>query len=247
LKASSLSLLFDTSGHDEALDLAADLAAQFEAAGNMGDLTEVRAIQTRILILRGQPARAAGWLDWLVTTTRDSGDPASIVLGFAAAAAGHAALGRLEPAAALLAEVDITPGTRATYYYAPWLPTMVRTAVDIDRVDLAEQPLTGVEPRHPYAQHALAAANAVIAEHHGHHHTAATAYADAAQRWEQFGVVPEQAHALLGQARCLIALGHTTEATPALRQARTVFEQLQAAPALAEIDALLGPASALSP
>ncbi len=246
MKASSLSLLFDTGGHNEALDLAVDLAAQFEAAGNMGDLTEVRAIQTRILTLRGQPDRVAGWLDWLVTTTRDAGDTQVVVLCFAAAAATHTVLGHREPAAALLAEVDTTPGTRATYYYAPWLPTMVRTALAIERPDLVARLLAGVEPRHPYTQHALVASNAAIAEHRGDLPTAATTYADAATRWGHFGVIPEHAYALLGQGRCLLALGRGAEATPALRQARTIFEQLQAAPALTETDTLIDQATALS-
>ncbi|MFZ0323218.1 MAG: hypothetical protein WAN48_03680 [Actinomycetes bacterium] len=159
MDASSLSLLFDIGGHDEALDLAAALAAQFEAAGNMGDLTEVRAIQSRIPTLRGQPDRVAGWLDWLVTTARDASDTQVVVLCLAVAAATHAVLRRREPAA--------------------------------------------VEPRHPYTEHALVTADAALTEHRGDHHTAATNYADAAARWEQFGVIPEQAHALLGQAPAL--------------------------------------------
>jgi hypothetical protein len=60
------------------------------------------------------------------------------------------------------------------------------------------------------------------------------------------GVVPEQAFALLGQGRCLVALGHLTEAVQPLNQARDIFQKLQAAPALAETDALLQQATALS-
>ena len=75
---------------------------------------------------------------------------------------------------------------------------------------------------------------------------AADAYADAAERWERFGVIPEQAFALLGQGRCLVELSHPTEASPVLRHAREIFERLQAVPALAETDALLQQATALS-
>jgi len=38
----------------------------------------------------------------------------------------------------------------------------------------------------------------------------------------------------------LLALGRKTEATPVLQQARDIFAGLGAAPALAEVDALLG-------
>jgi class 3 adenylate cyclase/tetratricopeptide (TPR) repeat protein len=246
LRTSSLSVLFDTGRHDHALDLAVDLATQFETIGNLGDLNEVRWVQTRIHTLRGQPDRAAEWLDALETSCRDSGDPQAIVCGFAAAADAHAALNQPDIAAALLAEVGTTSGTRATNYYITWLQGMVRTALAINRSDLAEQLLAGVEPRHPYTQHALAAAHATLAEHHGDHTTAADAYTDAATRWEQFGVIPEHAHALLGQGRCLLALNRAAEATAVLQHARALFDHLHATPALIQIDTLLGQATASS-
>ena len=58
--------------------------------------------------------------------------------------------------------------------------------------------------------------------------------------------MPEQAFALLGQGRCLVALGRMTEAAQPLSLARDIFQELQAAPALAETDALLQQATALS-
>ncbi len=245
LMASSLSVLVDTGQHDQALELADHLAPQFEAAGDIWDLGEVRAIQTRIHTLRGQPDRAADWLAWLETTTRDSAEPQGIVFGFAAAAAAHAALDHPD-AAALLAEVHTTASTRHTYYYPVWLPGMVRTALTIDRLDLADQLRAGVVPRHPYTEHALVTVNAALTEYRGDQRAAADLYADAATRWEAFGVVPEHAFALLGQGRCLIILGRGTDAAPVLQQARDIFEQLQAAPALAETETFLGEAIALS-
>jgi hypothetical protein len=89
-------------------------------------------------------------------------------------------------------------------------------------------------------------ATAAIAEAAGDHQAAAGSYADAAQRWEQFGVIPEHAYALLGHGRCLINLGQPHEAAPTLHLARALFDQLGAMPALAETDALLEQATALS-
>ena len=83
-------------------------------------------------------------------------------------------------------------------------------------------------------------------ENQGDLETAAEGYADAAQRWQSFGVVPEQGFALLGQGRCLTHLGRASEASPVLHQARDIFQALQAAPALAEVDQLLQQATALS-
>ena len=119
----------------------------------------------------------------------------------------------------------------------------VRTALDTGDTALAERLVGGVEPRDPYAEHALVPANAALAEARGDLNGAVDAYANAADRWKRFGVVPEQAFALLGQGRCLLGLFRPTEAAPVLRHAREIFERLQAAPALAETDVLLASAA----
>ena len=78
---------------------------------------------------------------------------------------------------------------------------MVRTALALDNQGLARRLAAEVEPRSPYHQHALATVNAALAEANGDLQAAAVGYADAAKRWQSFGVVPEQAFALLGQGR----------------------------------------------
>jgi hypothetical protein len=133
--------------------------------------------------------------------------------------------------------------SRARYFVS--LPMMVRTALEADDAELAERLMTGFERPYPYAEHALVAANAALTEARGDQHAAAAAYADAADRWERFGVVPERAFALLGHGRCVIGLSRMTEARPVLQHARSIFARLQAAPALAETDQLLQHASAL--
>ncbi len=50
--------------------------------------------------------------------------------------------------------------------------------------------------------------------------------------------IPEQAHALLGQGRCLIALADPAAEQP-LRQAAELFNSISYRPALAETEALL--------
>ena len=66
-----------------------------------------------------------------------------------------------------------------------------------------------------------------------------TLYAEAAERWRAFGNVPERAYALLGQGRCLAALGDP-EAEGPLREAHELFASMGYKPALAETEALLG-------
>lgn len=80
----------------------------------------------------------------------------------------------------------------------------------------------------------------------GEHEAAGDDYAKAAERWHQFGVLPEHAYALLGQGRALIELGRAAEAAQPLGRAREIFHGLQAGPGLTETDVLLQQAGLLS-
>lgn len=123
---------------------------------------------------------------------------------------------------------------------------MMRTALGLGDRELAGRLAEGVEPYHPYAEHALVTASAALFEGNGSLEAAVALYAEAAERWKRFGVVPEAAFALLGQGRCLIGILRPTEASPVLQHSREIFQRLQAAPALAETDELLKQATALS-
>ena len=243
--SSKLIPLFDSGQFDEAIGLA---VAQPEhlADNEIWIRTWFLAMKVKILAVRGKAAEVADTLDWLETTIRDSKSSQHIVFGLGSVAFARAALAQNDRAAALLAEIEANPAARGSENYADALPAMVRTALTTANPELAERVVTGFDARHPLAEHALTSARAALAEAHGHHQAAAERYADAAQRWRTFGVVPEQAFALLGQGRCLVALGHLTEAAQPLSQARDIFQELQAAPALAETDALLQQATALS-
>jgi tetratricopeptide (TPR) repeat protein len=82
-------------------------------------------------------------------------------------------------------------------------------------------------------------AEAMVAESSGELEAATAGFADAAARWHDFSVPYEEAQALLGQGRCLVALGRAPEAAPVLEAAREIFARLGARPALAETQAML--------
>ena len=243
---SALDALVDTGGHDEVLAIADEMAPRLEASGNVIDAAGVRANQARIVALRGQGGQVAESLEWLESAARGSEDPHLVVCGLGSSALALAVLGQDDSAASLLAEIEEYPGARETEYYPALVSAMVRTALVIGDIELANRLVADLEPRTPYAEHALVAANAALTEVRGHLQAAADAYADAADRWERFGVVPEQAFALLGQGRCLLGLSRPTEAAAVLQHAREIFERLQAAPALVETDALLQQATSLN-
>jgi hypothetical protein len=115
---------------------------------------------------------------------------------------------------------------------------MLRTALAAGDPDLARRLADGIEPRYPLHEHALCAARAQLAEHAADHADAAALYGEAARRWHQFGNVREHAYALLGQGRCLVALGDPS-AEQSLRQAADLFTSMGYKPALAETERLL--------
>ena len=244
-RANTLQKLFDGGELDEAIEDALALAGRLEDVDVLA-LVAVRAGQARILAVRGQAAQVADSLDWIEATSRRARAPEYAIIGLASSALARAGLGQNEAAAELLEEIETTSGARGIMYYATFLPEMVRTALGIGDRELAERLVYGFEPRYPYAEHALVAANAALAEARGDLWAACDGYAEAADRWERFGVVPEQAFALLGQGRCLIGLTRPTEAASALREAHDIFERLRAAPALAETDVYFQQATALS-
>jgi len=95
-------------------------------------------------------------------------------------------------------------------------------------------------------QHVVITARALLAEQRGQHAEAADLFAAAASRWEQFEVPWERAQALLGQGRCLLALGRPAEARPLLTAARDVLASLGARIGLAETCQLLAQAADLA-
>jgi class 3 adenylate cyclase/tetratricopeptide (TPR) repeat protein len=221
---------------DEALERARTAALALEASEARHGLVEPRAVELALQHARGdQPSTVE--VDWLVDTARGVG--AADVVAFSLSPAAAALVSEApDRAHALLTELHATPGTHQTSYYARALAGMVRTALVTGDRTLANMLVDGLEPHYPLDEHALCSARAQLLEHAGDDATAAGLYAAAAQRWQEFGNVPERAYALLGQGRCLHALGDAEAETP-LRQARELFGALGYKPALTETEALL--------
>ena len=245
MTSGSLDCLFDLGQLDEALDIVAGLAARLTEIEDAFSLLGAQFTKARIMTLRGLALDVGDALDVTETLARGSEDPQALLLGLWGAALVRQGLGQDDEVALLLTEIEAYPGARATSYYRAVLPAMVRTALGLGEPALAERLVSGLQPPYPLAEHAVVAAGAAITEARGDLQAAAHAYADAADRWESFGVVPEQGFALLGQGRCLLGLSRPTEAAPVLKHAHETFERLKAAPAVAETDALLQQATAL--
>ncbi len=221
---------------EQALAEAEPLAERLQAAGDIF-FTEPRSLQLRLLAERGAHEHAPA-ADVLAAAARGSGEPQDVALAFAAGARLLLAQGRPQQANTLLVELEQVAGIRSDPYYASRLPELIRTAHALQEPELAARLVDGVEPTTPLHEHALSACRAQLAEARGDRTRAAPLYAKSASRWQEFGNVPERAYALLGQGRCLAAVGKPDVAEP-LHEARELFASMGYKPALRETDALL--------
>jgi len=147
---------------------------------------------------------------------------------------------------ALMRELAAMAGLEGSSELATYLTPLVRAAVAIGEPDIGGRLAERLLPRYRSAEHALIASSAVLTEAHGDTGHAIATYGDAAARWQEFGVAPEQGFALLGGGRCLLALARPGDAKASLLQARDIFTRCGMNPALAESDSLLAQATALT-
>jgi class 3 adenylate cyclase/tetratricopeptide (TPR) repeat protein len=229
-------LLAELGRPNEATERADALMAALEGTGSAQDPCEVLASELAVRLAQGRGG-TTDEVESLITTTRTVGQVDVNVLGFAVAAAALVAEAPRE-ACRLLAELEQFPGVRGSSYYARQLPGMIRTALLAGDAALAKELAHGIEPRYPLEEHALCAARAQLTENDGDFTGAAALYAGAAEGWREFGNVPEQAYALLGNGRCLRRLD-SPDAETALHAAGKLFAAMRYTPALAEVDAWL--------
>ncbi len=150
------------------------------------------------------------------------------------------ARGRLAEARSLLAEFEALTAN-APEYRVLFLPVAVRILVDAGEVEHAGE-LVGAagSATSRRLRLSLATSRAVVAEGRGRYDEAVALYRDVTDAWASYGFALEEARTRLELGRSLIALGREDDARPELARARVVFDDLAAAPFLAEIDALLG-------
>lgn len=236
LAANCPGLLAELGRTVEARGRSQGLMAVLEGAGSAQDACEVRAVELSVGLaqgMRGEPDE----VESLIVTTRRIRNVDVNVLGFAVAAAALVAEAPAD-ACRLLSELGRLPGVRGSPYYGRQLPGMLRTALRANDAARAKDLAGGIEPRYPLHEHALCAARAQLAEYDGDFAAAAELHGEAADRWLEFGNVPERGYALLGQGRCLHHL-ELPDAEAPLRTARELFAAMEYRPALAEVDTLL--------
>jgi class 3 adenylate cyclase/tetratricopeptide (TPR) repeat protein len=228
---------------ERALAQAVDLVPALEEAEDVWDLLFLRTLQALIFACRGEPGEAGPFLAWLSEKGRASEVAWTKALALLAASAVRLGLGETDTALDLLSEWLAT--SRDVAAYVECAPEAVRTALNGRDDELAARVVERLEsslPERtlPLHEHVLASVGGLLGEARGEHPKAVSAFALAAKGWHDFGVPYEEAQALLGWGRCLVALGRSEEAREPLNGAREIFERLGAMPALAEVEALHG-------
>jgi class 3 adenylate cyclase len=218
---------------DQASAEAMDLAQELELEANEFDL----------MLVWGQQVMVHWWRDeFPVTPLADAlaehlagtDQPVLAAVGLVPTAAVLLTGGRSRAARDLLITCEAVPHIKGCSDYVCRLPEAVRVALAAGDAHLAEMLVDGVEPSRPLHEQALASARSLLDEARGRLEEAAAAGAAVAYAWRRFGVPYEEAQALLGHGRCLVALERMQEATRPLEQAREILQRLGARSALAE-------------
>jgi class 3 adenylate cyclase/tetratricopeptide (TPR) repeat protein len=240
--ASNSVFLIDAGRFDEGLAEAEWILPRLRESGERLFEHDVLAGQAVALHERGEnglvPAEVA------LEIARGAGDAAYLAFASWAAAPALIAAGRVDEARTLLREVAGNTGHDHSEY-CHHLPRLARAAAALDDDELLAGLVAGVPDVLPRQQPALVTVRALQAERAGEFAEAAALYGDAADRWEKFTELIEQAHALLGEGRCLNALGDPSADVP-LRRARALFDEMGARRRIDECDSLIAEASKLT-
>jgi hypothetical protein len=180
----------------------------------------------RVHVLRGERQRL-GSADRLLAQARPIGElqvlaPALVVAGLLAWSEGER-----EAAAGSVREFAEITGEAAPEYRQSQLAEVVRVALWAGEGELAAEMASHGEARNVRGRLNVLSARAEVAEARGDAAGAAATYDEAVRGWRDYGHPWEEAHALLGRARCA-----TDDAAAAADRARAdeLFASLRARP-----------------
>jgi tetratricopeptide (TPR) repeat protein len=237
--AESAWMLYDLGRWDEVLEATRRVLAFVGSATGQLRLVALP-YRAQVLVRRGKTAEAAVLVDEFVPLARAARDAQVIVPALAVAALVAQARGDLAAAVSFVDEFEQATREVSDFHRAHFLDELAAVCFEAGELDSVRRLVDSIRLTVGRAGHSLVAARAVLAEADGKPAVALPLFEKAATGWSEYGYVLGQALALLGSARCLVALGRRTDAMPVLQQARDLFAGLGAAPALAEVDALLG-------
>ena len=227
---------------DEALTLARETLPAARASGANGVVAECLGALMSVGAMRGDLAGLPQLLDEFEALNMTYEVEEFWVDLQVSIVAAYLALGRREPAAAVIERVLSIPGIkRGGYRYLVGAYVRVATELQMPHIDGM---LEGVRSLGPAEVASRRWAEGSIAQSHGDHAGAAVAHGEAAAGFNKLEIRPWEALTQLGLGRSLAVLGRHDEAEMAVGAARAIFVDLRAAPWIEECDrALVGQAS----
>ncbi len=237
-KAESLAMLFDLGQWDQLLSEADEVLAW--TTSQQAYSVEARALSYKCAVLshRGQLKEALAGAERLDDVVRHGVDERGTLPALAMSASILMAAG--DEAAAVERITRFAGSTGALTWRALFLPRVIRVLTTAGELDMARDLLvddTDVEAIRD--KNSVLTAKAILLEAQGQMEQGRNLYQEASQRWADYGFVLEEGEALLGLARCLIALGDREAAGEPLQKARAIFSRLGAVPLIKETDSYL--------
>jgi class 3 adenylate cyclase/tetratricopeptide (TPR) repeat protein len=237
-RAETTWMLFDLGRWDEILVITDELAALDEK--DVAAQIPLLGLPYRALVhaRRGDPCGAATIVEQVLPKARAAADLQFLVPSLSVAALVADAQDDRDGALGFVRELIELSRGRSDRYRALFLAELTRVCAAGDALDLARELADGmsVDIGRPGAARVDAAG--VLAEAGGALAEAVSLYERAATSWHEFGGVPQRAEVLLGQGRCLTALGRQGAEGP-LMEARDLFQTMGCKAAQAEAESLL--------
>jgi hypothetical protein len=230
---------FDLGMWNELEEMAEEIAQLSQAQGRGQPVAIASTYRALVLVRRGAIAGASAVMDDTLPHAREIEDPQVLGPALVARALIDEARGDLGSARAGIEEWDAVTRNRP-FFRAQNLADAVRISCAAGDVALAERILDGVVTAAERDRLSDLSARAAIAEARSDAVAALPAYVEVADGWSELGCVLEHGLALLGGARCQLALERADEAATVLAQAGTLFSALGALPLIDETEALLG-------
>ncbi len=236
-KAETAWLLFGSGDWDECLRVADEVVEWDRGFG--GSQIGVIGMQSKadVLVSRGRAREAADLVAEFLPRARAARDPQLLQPALITAAAVDLAMGKRPETAEEI--IELGRGVLDPSFAAYSQPQVTRVLVGGGHVEEAQAYFDAGDAQMVRLKHGGVAAAGILAEVRGELEEAERLHEDAAARWAEYGYPFEEAHSLLGRARCLIGLGRGTEAAEPLASAREILSRLGAVPRLAEASRLL--------
>jgi class 3 adenylate cyclase len=230
-------MLFDLGRWDEILSVVESAASSDADVSGLQSLALALPYRALVLARRGDLVAAREDVERLLAEARASDDLQLCVPALSAASVVAFEDGDVEGGLALVRELADVARHGSDRYRSLFVAELSRLCVLAGERGLAAELGTGMSVDLGRIGAARTTAAAIVTEADGNLGEALALYEDAAVRWRDVDGLFGTASALVGQARCLIALGRAGADVP-LAEARALFESMGDRAGLEETDEL---------